>query len=86
MVLFTKEYFPISVLGFQEETNSNLYVKSILSQFRERREEEVSIFQVSKKRIANMSVRALSFVEKYCKNIRSLLGSWRSALRYGHVK
>jgi hypothetical protein len=39
----------MSVLGFQEETNSNLYVKSILSQFRERREEEVRIVQVSKK-------------------------------------
>jgi hypothetical protein len=39
----------ISILRFQEETNSNLYVKSILSKFRERRVEEVYSKYPSKK-------------------------------------
>jgi hypothetical protein len=84
MVLFTKEYFPISIRYLQGETNFKLYVKSILSQFRERREEEV--YSKYPKKNANMSIRALSLVEKCGQNIRSLLGSWRSALRYVHVK
>jgi len=58
-LLFTKEYLPISALCFKEGKKSNLYVKSILSQFRERREEEVYSQYPTKN--ANLSIRALSF-------------------------